>query len=200
MCCSSVSAILHSGKRDLGCVRIRAKFGIGKQSDRCCSVIFGEEFRRNIAGFFLLHFFLFGFAECKIPEHIFNGHKHVQGVAQSDHVPGIGRAVGNACHQTLQVIDRSQIFADLIAVYTLFAKSLHAVKPLLDLCPLCEGLFQKAVKEAGTHGSTGLVKNPEQGAAFFLVAKGLCQFQIPACGTVQKHIFSRRIGTDPGEV
>ena len=110
--------------------------------------------------------FLRRFLRCRrIPankgtEDSFDRDKHAKRVTQSDQISGVGGAIGNAGHETLEIIDGAQVFSHFIPVYALLAEGLYAVQPLLDLCPLGERLFQEAVQEAGAHCRTGLVKDP----------------------------------------
>ena len=136
----------------------------------------------------------------KDPQDLFDRLEHAQGVTQGDQVPGIGGLIGDPGHQTLQVIDRAEILAQLVPVHTLPAQGLHTVQTGLDLRPLRQGLLQKAVQEPGAHGRAGLVQHPEKRAALFLVAEGLGQLQIAPGGAVQQHVFAGGIGPDPGQV
>ena len=129
-------------------------------------------------------------------ENLADRREHADGVAEGDQISGIGCLIGHFRQKPLQIINRRQILAELIAVHTEAAERLHRVQPLFDRAPVYQGLLKKAVQKAGAHGGLRVIQHPEKRPVFVFLAKRLRQFQIAAGRAVQQHVFAGQISRD----
>ena len=129
-----------------------------------------------------------------------DGRQHLHGAAKGDHIPWIGRLIAHLTQQPFQIIDRIQVFPDLVTGKRILTERFNRIQPLLHLCFLYQRLFQEGTKHSGSHGSLCLVQYPQKRASFVLLPKGFCQFQIPSGRTVQEHITVHKIGFNMSEM
>ena len=99
--------------------------------------------------------------------------------AQGAELPAVGRAVDDAGHNALQVVDAGELLRRLVQQLGVIHQLRYGVLPQGDLGRAQKGLLQPGLDEALPHGGLGLVQHPQQGTPLLLVPQGLGEFQVP---------------------
>ena len=136
----------------------------------------------------------------QISQHGFDGRQHLHGAAEGDQIPGIGRLIAHLAQQPLQIIDRIQVFPDLVTGKRVLTERLDRIQPLLHLRFFHQRLFEEGTHHSCAHGGLCLIKHPQKGASFVLLPQRLSQLQISSGGAVKKHEAVYQIGFNMGEM
>ena len=115
---------------------------------------------------------------------------------KSDQIPGIGRLITDPADQTLQVINRPQIFPYFFPVHFLTINFLYGIQTPVDRLLLDQRLLNKRPKHPGSHGGFGFIQHPEKRPSFFFFPHSLCQLQVSPGRAVDQHILIRDIRRD----
>ena len=102
--------------------------------------------------------------------------------------------------QTLQIVNRLQIFPDLIPDHGFIVQFFDGILPLFNQFYIHQRLLHEASHHARAHGSLCLVQHPEKRTSLLFLPKRLHQFQISAAGAVDQHKMIRHIGSDPAHM
>ena len=113
--------------------------------------------------------------------------KHLQGIAKCDQIPWICRLVADPGDQTLQIIDRIQIFTHLFPADEIAIQFVDCIITRLYFAAVDQGLFYIRAQEPCTHRSLRLIQYPEQRTFFILFAHGLHQLKIASGRRIQHH-------------
>ena len=83
--------------------------------------------------------------------------KHLQGIAERDQIPGIGRLVADPPDETFQIIDGIQILTDFLSGNVIHIQFFHRLLAFQYLCFMYQRLFNAGTKQSGPHGRLRLV-------------------------------------------
>ncbi len=123
----------------------------------------------------------------------FDGRQHHKGIAEGDQIPGIGRLVADLAQQTFQIIDRVQIFAQLVPVHISFAQHFHRVQPQVYLFFVDQRLFDIFAQQTAAHGGFRAVQYAQQRTLLLFLPQSLRQLQIPPGSAVKQHVLADQI-------
>ena len=108
--------------------------------------------------------------------------------------------VADAGNQTLQIVNRLQIFPDLIPDHGFTVQFFDGILPLFNQFYIHQRLLYEASHHTGPHSCLCLVQHPEKRSPLLFLPKGLHQFQISPAGAVDQHEMVCHIGRDPAHM
>ena len=126
--------------------------------------------------------------------------QHGQGAFEGNEIPGICRLIADLTDQTLQVINRVQVFTDLFPGDRVPVQFFDGIQTPVDLILFNQRLLDKAPEHSGPHCGLRLIQHPHQGTSLLFFPQRLAQLQISSGRTVDDHIFSRHIGYEPCQI
>ena len=106
------------------------------------------------------------------------------GVGQREQLPGGDRPVDDLGHQPLEVVDALQRLDEGGPLKGLVRKFRDSGMAAGDLRQRSEGLLEVFAHQPLAHRGAGAVEDPEEGAALFMGAERLSEFQVAAGGDV----------------
>ena len=130
------------------------------------------------------------------PELLPDVREHTERLLEGDEIPRVRRLIADLSEQTLEIVDGVQVLRHLLPVDIVPAELLDGVLPREDLRPVDERLLEKAPEHTRAHRGPGLVEDPEQRAALFLLPHRLDELEVPLGRGVDDHVLAACVVAD----